>query len=745
MRRQMKESYEVVVCGGGLAGICAGIASARHGARTCIIQDRPVFGGNSSSEIRVAIHGAAAFHGYARETGILSELLIEERRQNHADIFTSGWTNSVWDMTMYDLAMNTPNLFFHMNTTVLHVNKTDDRTISSVVALVANAETEITVEGKLFIDCTGDGVVADLAGFEWRMGTEARSEFGEWHAPEEASKDTMGSSIHFKTVNMGKPVPFKAPDWAIKHEDPGYFYKKGRRPAHLKGGYWWIEIGVPWNTIHEAEDIRHELTRHTLGIWDWIKNKDPELKELAANYALDWIGQVPGKRESRRIMGQYVMTEHDPVNRTVFEDEIAFGGWYIDLHKAGGLLADSIVKQDRKPCGPYGIPLRILVAKDGSNLMMAGRNVSVTHVALGSVRIMGTTALLGQAAGTAAAYSLQRGIPITEAHAKGIGEIKQLLLRDGCFLPNARNEDPLDAARLARASSSSEAVLHSIPPVGEEQADAQDRLLHRRGQWIAVSAESLNQVWVCLSNDTAVEQKVEAWLLPVDHIWDYEIKGKQELASTMLTVPPGSRQWIEWKVALGSAHGLQQGQYVRLDVSANPDVIWHQGDRLEPGHLAAHEFADGVMRRYQNGVTMSFRVEPEQCCYGAENVVSGVARPYQYTNLWRSDPEIPLPQWLELQWGAEMRIGQVELTFPGHLLKEYHEYPAMYEDPQCPKDYRIEAWIEGQWQVLLRVEGNYQRQRKHTFEAVTTNRMRIVIEATNGDPSAAIYEIRCYE
>jgi hypothetical protein len=356
------EHYDVVVCGGGLAGFCAAVAAARHGAKACLVQDRPVFGGNSSSEVRVPPHGAAAFHAYARETGIISELLTEERARNHQVVFENGCINSVFDMTLYDMAVTTPNLTFHVNTTVTDVIMADgsggvsvlpkvvagyahrpacqrSRELRAVVARVANAETVLEIHAKQFIDCTGDGLVADLCGCEWRMGTEGREEFNEPHAPAAPSLDTMGNSIHFMARDMGRPVPFRAPDWAVKHEDASYFYDQGRNPYDVRGGFWWIEIGVPWDTIYGAEDIRHELTRHTLGVWDWIKNKDPKTKEKAAHYALDWIGQVPGKRESRRIMGRYLMTEHDPANKTVFEDEIAFGGWFIDLHTPGGLLA----------------------------------------------------------------------------------------------------------------------------------------------------------------------------------------------------------------------------------------------------------------------------------------------------------------------------------------------------------------------------------------------------------------------
>lgn len=170
MSAHKQESYDVVVCGGGLAGVCAAIAAARQGASTCLIQDRPVLGGNSSSEIRVTPHGAAQFHAYARETGIISELLIEERAANHEPIRENGWTNSVWDMALYDMAIRTPNLTVHLNSTVTAVEKHETRRLSAVKVRVANADTMMTIQGKVFIDCTGDAVVADQARLRMALG-----------------------------------------------------------------------------------------------------------------------------------------------------------------------------------------------------------------------------------------------------------------------------------------------------------------------------------------------------------------------------------------------------------------------------------------------------------------------------------------------------------------------------------------------------------------------------------------------
>jgi len=760
------ELFDVVVCGGGLAGLCAAIASARHGASTALVQDRPVFGGNSSSEVRVTPHGAAAFHAYARETGIISELLIEERARNHEVIFENGWTNSVWDLTMYDLAMQTPNLKIFVNTTVFDVQKNNRRELASVTGRVGNAETNIIFQAKTFIDCTGDGTVAALAGCEWRMGSEGRDEFDEPHAPEQASDATMGNSIHFKTRDVGRPVPFTPPDWAIHYEDASYFYEQGRNPKDVRGGFWWLEIGVPWNTIYESEDIRHELTRHALGVWDWMKNKDPLMKDKAANYALDWIGQVPGKRESRRIMGQYLMTEHDPQNRTVFPDEIGFGGWFLDLHTPGGLLAPtseptsaeeynpSSAYSTKSYVGPYGIPLRILISKDIDNLMMAGRNVSTTHAALGTVRVQGTTALLGQAAGTTAAIALKKEIPLPQAPQKVIFDVQQNLLRDGCFLLNTTNQDPADLARYAAVKASSEALTCGVGPhstvdyagmkywTDQRQGPSANLLKQRVGQWIALGTDHLAQIAVCLGNHSDQVQPIQAVLNRVDHIWDYRSEPYPPLAAALLSVEPGALQWITWDLDLT---GLKPGGYLRLDLLPNPNIEWYVAGAFEPGQLAAFEIAPGKMRRYSHGVSMSFTVSPHQPCYGPANILSGVTRPYRATNLWRSDPRQPLPQWLELAWEHPQQIGQLEITFPGHLLREYHAYPPFYRDPQCASDYVISALQDGKWETLLEVSGNYQRQRIHKLDKpVTTDRLRITIRATNGDLSAAIYEVRCY-
>jgi hypothetical protein len=793
----IKENFDVVVVGGGLAGFCAAVEAARHGAKVALVQNRPVFGGNSSSEIGVTPHGAAAFHAYARESGIISELLIEERATNHAEVYENGWTNSVWDLVMYNMAIRTENLTLYMNTdfsdVILQGSESGrdelavaedadvsfgyyhraatniDRTpIAAVIARTQNAEVELHLYAQQFIDCTGDGLVADRAGCEWRMGSEGKAEFNEPHAPDSSSCDTMGSSIHFRTKDLGRPVPFEAPDWAVKYEDPAYFYDNGRLPKEERGGFWWLEIGVPYHTIHDNEDIRHKLTSHTLGVWDWMKNRDPKMMERTKNYAIDWIGQVPGKRESRRIVGEYFMTEHDVLEKTAFEDEVAFGGWFVDLHTPGGLLAESAEPSNAEHyntfteyavmsyCGPYGIPLRSLIAKDVPNLSMAGRNISCTHAALGTMRVMSTTALMGQAVGLAAAICVETGARLAETTSGDtIQLIQQTLLREGCFSNTAPRADADDLSQQAQVSAESEWHVSGAGPesrgaheglaVWRDQPQYnRERMEVGKAQLIAVGNEGIDYIELCVSNDGDESQLLELNLQAVEHIWDYRVQTGSTLAVESIEVSPGRQKWIRWKLNLSPDQLPDPGSFVRVAVSANPNIEWHVAGRILPGQLGVYQIGENRYRRFDNGATLSYRISPAQSCYPPLNTLRGATRPHRHTNMWASDPNQVLPQSLNLRWNQAVSLTQVELSFPGHIIREYHAYAPFYRDQQCPKDYRIEVRIDSEWQSIVEIRGNYQRKRVHSFDAVTTDELRVVVEATNGDPSAQIYEIRCY-
>ena len=778
----LTKTHDVVVCGGGLAGFCAALSAARQGLSSCLVQDRPVLGGNASSEIRVTVQGAAGFHAYARESGIIGEILAEERARNHEEINDNGWTNSVFDQVLYDLALREPNLTLYLNTSVFDLLLGDDDLsavanqarrpepdsnqgwfhrpacaprahIAAVVARVGGAETTLVLRGRTFIDCTGDGLLADLAGCGWRIGTESRAQTGELHAAEQATTTTLGSSIHIRARDTGRPAPFRAPPW-VKPPPGAEFFRKGRDISDLSGGYWWLELGTPWHTIHDNETLRHELTAWALSVWDWIKNHDATTRERATNYALEWIGQVPGKRESRRIDGLVRLQEQDLDVDKIHPDEIAFGGWYVDLHAPGGLLAPHSKAEGaflhRGYVGPYGIPLRSLIARDVENLLFAGRCVSATHAALGSLRVMGTTALLGQAAGTAAVHALLHDLPLARLGEKEhVGALQQTLLRDGCFLPHVARVDPLDHAPAASASASSASLNHGIDPGDTDTSGGLLRhpartswpLNQPAAQWIAVAGGRIATVAVCLDNAADGARIVRARLVRPAHIWGYQ-RDLPALAEAELIVLAGTDRWVEWSLNL---EGVPDG-FVRLDLeSADAALSWRIARDVLYGQVAARAYDASRLRRLESGATLAFRITPGQPVYDPANVLTGAARPHYRLHVWRSDEAQPFPQWLQLDWPASRSIAQIELVFPGHLLREIYAYPPFYRDPLVARDYAMEAWIDGVWTEVLRESDNYQPRRVHVLPApVITERIRIVIHATNGAPVAALHEVRIY-
>lgn len=791
--KTIEQSYDVVVCGGGMAGFCAAMASARNGAKTCLVQDRPVLGGNASSEVRVTIHGAACHHSHCRETGIIGEALNAERRTNHIYPIENGWTNSVHDMALYNMAVSEPNLTLQLNTSLRDVHLSDGRwgldclgswpaatdekgyihrpacheglKIRAIRAYVANAETDLILRADNFIDCTGDALLAHLAGCEWRMGSESREDTGEIHAPEKASRDTMGNSIHIRCIDTGRPAPFNAPDWAVHYEDAAFFYDQGRRPNEPQGGFWWIEIGVPWDTIHDNDTIRHELTRHALGVWDWMKNKDPEMIDRCRNYALEFIGQVPGKRESRRVIGLHFLNENELQRREPFPDECAYGGWFIDLHTPGGLLAptsepDSAVGYDSnlksvalKLIGPYSIPMRSLVSRDVPNLAMAGRNISTTHAALGTVRVMATCGLMGEAAGTLAARSSRDGKDYKTVIEESIQPIQQTLLRAGCFLPNTSNQDPGDLARRATALASSTWHFGGLGTWDDvEDTHLRERVwTSGRGhtvsldkspcQWFYLAGQALDRIGLALFNQEETEAYAHLRLRKVFSIWEYDAGGSNPAWEGDITIPGGADTMLWADCGL---ENLEEGCY-RLEASGPESASWRCSSNRALGVAGGWVVGSGRYHWNRLHGEMAFRMEPAQPVFNAAQVLTGVTRPQATPNTWLSDPASPMPQWLALEWEEPVEFSRVELTFPTQLVLETHWENPFYVAPHIADCYELQAWVDGAWKTIHRESGNPEHRRIHEFTtSIRTPRLRLVVTKTQGARSAGLVEIRCY-
>lgn len=481
VRSKKKEAaFDVVVVGGGMTGMCAAIASARHGAKTALVQERPVFGGNASSEVRMHICGASAnmVKPNAEETGILLEILLENKRVNDY------YNYSVWDRVLFTAIREQQNLTMFLNTT-MHDVQTQGAHVESISCYQMTTETEWTLRAPIFCDCTGNGTLGFMAGMPFRVGSEGREEFNEPHAPEQTNLHRMGNTLLFKAVDRGHPVEFVPPKGAYTFTEEQLRYRKhadlqtpdGMQAAESKAdpildqvdhetrelvfdaycldyGYWWIELtGEKADIIEEYEDIRDELIKCVYGVWDHIKNGGDH---GAANYDLEWVGMLPGMRESRRMEGEYMLNENDLIENRVFDDAVAYGGWSVDNHVEHGLLDfDKMPSEIFSFDGLYTIPYRSYVAKGVDNLFIGGRSMSASKLAMASSRVMGTCAVGGQAVGTAAAmckkYACKPHDIMQHMH-----ELQQTLLKDDCYIPGFKNEDPADLARSAQVSAGSE-------------------------------------------------------------------------------------------------------------------------------------------------------------------------------------------------------------------------------------------------------------------------------------------------
>ncbi|HOX55942.1 MAG TPA: FAD-dependent oxidoreductase [Candidatus Paceibacterota bacterium] len=480
---------DVFVAGGGMSGVCAAISAARHGAKVILAQDRSRLGGNASSEVRMHIVGADCSGkrlGW-REGGLIEELRLDDAAQNPHRCF------ELWDLLLYDKVRSEPNATLLLDAT-LFAAETKGGEIQRVMVRCDKTEHLYRIRAKVYLDCTGDSRLALEAGAELRWGREAKGEFNESLALDTADRQTQGSSILFTARDYGKPVPFTPPPWARKVTREQL---KLRPIRSWEYGYWWIEWGGQLNTIRDNERIRFELLRIVMGVWDYIKNSGD--KPDSANWGMDWVGMIPGKRESRRIMGDHILTQRDLTEEDVrFEDAVCMGGWPLDDHPPSGFdRSDEKPGIQIYPRQPYNIPLRSLYSRNVRNLMMAGRNISASHVAFSSTRVMSTCAVMGQAAGTAAALCTRAGLvprQLAQDNAR-LAELQQVLLRDDQTIVGARNADPKDLARQAAVSASDE-----LP--GAEARHVLDgwvRDLPKRTEHVWAARMSENGAWIELT------------------------------------------------------------------------------------------------------------------------------------------------------------------------------------------------------------------------------------------------------
>lgn len=737
-----------VVVGGGLSGVCTAITAARKGVKVVLVQDRPVLGGNSSSEVRLWILGATSHMGnnnrWSREGGVVDELLVENTYRNKEG------NPLLFDAILLDKVVAEPNITLLLNTAVYEVHKSDPDTISSVKAFCSQNSTEYVLTAPLFCDASGDGIVGFLAGAAFRMGAESKDEFGEKFAPSQEYGELLGHSLYFYSKDTGKPVKFVAPEFALKDITKEIPRFKSFKAKEYGCKLWWLEYGGRLDTVHDTEKIKWELWKVVYGVWDYIKNSG-EFPE-AETMTLEWVGTIPGKRESRRFEGDYMLRQQDVVSQHTHTDAVAFGGWSIDLHPADGVFSEKPGCNQWHSKGIYQIPYRCLYSRNISNLFLAGRIISASHVAFASTRVMATAAHVGQAVGMAAFIASRQGLHPAEIMKQNlIGDLQQELLKTGQHIPGFELSDELDLVQSAEITASSEYVLDELPLGILKNLDVSV------AQMLPLDQGKIPQVTFYVESDTTTSLEVEWRVSERNGNYTPDVVLEQRT----LTVVPGRNA-----LHLDCNTTLNENTYVFMVIHKNPLVKIHHSEHRITGVLSVFNLVNKAVSNYgkqtptedigvdefefwcpqrrPEGHNLAIQVSPGLSKFTAGNIRTGVFRPTTEPNAWVASGADPNPE-LQIKWDQEQKISSIELFFdtdydhPMETVLMGHPEDVM---PFCVRDYQIK---DGQGNVLYYAEKNYQTKNVIVLEeSIYTDCIRISLVHPSANTPAALFAVRCY-
>ena len=730
-----------------MAGVCAAITAARAGVRVVLIQDRPVLGGNASSEVRLWILGATSHMGnnnrYSREGGVIDEILVENLWRNPEG------NPVILDTVILEKVRKEPNITLLLNTAVYDVEKSAPDTISHVMAFCSQNSTFYEISARLFCDASGDGLVAYRAGAAFRVGAEEEEEFGERFVPDVGRYgELLGHSIYFYSKDTGQPVAFVPPAYAL-HDVEAMVPRYRNIDAGLHGcKLWWLEYGGRLDTVHDTERIKWELWSVVWGVWDHIKNsgKYPE----AANLTLEWVGIIPGKRESRRFEGLYTLTQQDIIGQTHFPDAVAHGGWAIDLHPADGVYSALPGCTQYHSKGVYQIPYRCLVSRDIRNLFYAGRIMSATHVAHGSSRVMATSALCAQAVGMAAAQCLAGKLfPADLTEPKRMSALQQSLDIAGQSIPGTRIDPAGNLAAEARISASSALEIGEIPFDGPWL-----KLDYSVAQMLPMQAGTGYELTI--EADAAADTNLDIELRRAERPENYTPEVLVEKVSLALRAG-------EQRIRIPLKNGLPADGYgfvtflrneqVRLRTSEcritgivslwnkfNRDVNNH-GRQTPPEGSGIDSFEFWCPERRPGGRNIAMQVVPALGFFGPEQVVNGIVRPYVGPNAWVASPCDKAPA-LRFDWEKPQKITNITLywdTDYDHAMESVQMGHPERVVPFCVRNYTV-ADAEGH--TLCRVEGNHQTINRLELDSGTeVSSLIIRLEHPSERVPAALFQI----
>lgn len=732
---------DLVIVGGGLAGVSAAITAGRAGIRVILAQDRPVLGGNGSSEVRLWALGATSHMGnnnrWAREGGVIDELLVENLYRNPEG------NALIFDTILLEKVLEEPNITLLLNTAVYSVQKSGPDMIESVEAFCSQNSTRYILGAPLFVDASGDGIVAFQAGAAFRMGAESTDEFGEKFAPNQEYGYLLGHSIYFYSKDVGKPVKYVPPSYALDDiTDIPRFRSFNSKDYGCR--LWWIEYGGRLDTVHETEAIKWQLWKVVYGVWNYIKNSG-EYPD-SENLTLEWVGQIPGKRESRRFEGDYMMIQQDIIEQREHYDAVAFGGWSIDLHPADGVFSERPGCDQWHAKGVYQIPYRTMYSRNIKNLFLAGRIMSVSHVAFGSTRVMLTLANCAQAVGIAAAHCIQHELlPADISEKANMRRLQRDLLRGGQYIPGVKLQDSDDLAQSAVVKVSSKLCLDKLPDDGPRLA-----LEQAYAQMLPVRAGKLPRMTFTVDVTQPASLTVE--LRTSSRTGNYTPDVTLEKACFDLDA--GMNQ----QITTAFETKLDDEQYVFVCFMHNPHVDLHLSQQRVTGLLALQQRRDqeppediGVETfefwtppRRPNGQNVAFTLQSPLDVFDSGNLINGWARPTVGTNAWVAAFDDERPQ-VQLHWDEPKSIREITLAFDtdfDHAMETVLLGHPESTIPFCARHYRV---LDADANVIAECADNHQTLSHIVLDnAVITDQLTVEILSSNGDVPAALFAVRCY-
>ncbi len=730
--RITEKHYDVVIAGAGFSGICAAITAARLNKSVALVNNRSYVGGNAGVEGFICVNGATGaeeFNFFAREPGIVDEILLENLHRNPEG---NRW---IWDAILIDSIKAEKNIDLYLNTAVCDVTAKDG-VLYGVKAINAHEECEYLFCGKTFIDDTGDGSLAALCGCEFRMGREAKHEFNELIAPEVADHWVLPSTMVFTGKDMGHPVKYIAPSFALDINTTKLLQNREIPEQNFARNYWYYELDGDLDQTKDYAEIQDDHRAFIYGIWDYIKNSG---RFDADNYDLEYVSAMPAKRESRRIVGDHVLSEPEVVYQKEFDDPVAYGGWSIDLHALEGIYSDDIQNRHYILNGIFQIPYRCCYAKDCENLFICGRSLSVTHVAHGATRLIATLGMIGEAVAVAASLCIDKHTNTKGVYSDHLEEYKQRLLSIGHTVFGTKYENENDLARTAKIRASSSFTFQLQEPTDFMPLTDNVAMILPTGS-------------DPFSIDIQLKARADAFVK-----WRVYLPNNEFSYAPNQLIDSGEIKLAEGEHIVHLKPKVLKERYVFIELEANENVLIGRRNEKHPGincmvrrkNQSPYSWSardrvvkDFTWRRTPYTYVFSFS---NSRIYSPENVTNGLLNPYNGTNMWRSSNKAE-DEYLDVEFGEKKRVHRIEITFNADTDKRLKnsacvDYTVI---SQIIADLDVIAFNGECGKVVASLRDNYQRKVSIELNGVNCDRIRLLVKRTNGDTTAQITAVSIF-